>query len=83
MGLPFKDVERIKKEFQEEYFLKEPYSAYVNICGISRVGIKDKNAPTDQEKDFCISVRLRNPLPPDIGLPEEYQGVRVLVEVIG
>jgi len=53
------------------------------MCGISKVGIKDKNAPADQKDDFCISVGLRNPLPPDLSLPSEYQGVRVLVEVVG
>lgn len=83
MGIPFEDVERIKKEFQGEYLLRESYSEYVNMCGISTVGIKDKNAPADQEKDFCISVGLRSPLPPDLTLPTEYQGVRILVEVIG
>jgi len=83
VGLPFEDVERIKKEFQEEYFFRESYLAYVNMCGISTVGINDKNTPTDQEKDFCIYVGLRKPLPPDLTLPEEYKGVRVLVKEIG
>ena len=83
MGLPFEDVERIKKEFEKEYFFKEPFSAYVNMCGISRVGIKDKNAPAEQENDFCISVGLRNALPPNLVLPGEYQGVRVLMQLIG
>jgi hypothetical protein len=82
-GLSFEEVQRIKEEFQKEYFFKEPFSAHVNMCGISKVGIKDKNSPADQKDDFCISVGLRNPLPSDISLPSEYQGVRVLVQVIG
>lgn len=82
-GLSFEEVNRIKKEFQKEYFFKEPFSAYVNACGISKVGIKDKNAPTDQKDDFCIFVQLRSPLPANLSLPGEYQSVRVLVKVSG
>ena len=82
-GLSFKEVERIKKEFEREYFFKEPFSPHVNMCSISTVGIKDKNSPVDQRNDFCICIGLRNALPPDISLPSEYQGVRVLEEVIG
>lgn len=81
-GLSFEEIKRIKEEFQKEYSLKEPFLAHVNTCGISKVGIRDKNAPADQKEDFCISVELRNPLPSDIALPREYQGVRVLIEVI-
>lgn len=83
VGLSFEEVTQIKEEFQKEYFLKEPFSVYINMCSISTVGIKDKNAPADQKKYFCICVGLRNPLPSGISLPSEYQGVRVLVEVIG
>jgi len=82
-GLSFEEVKRIKEEFQKEYFFKEPFSAHVNMCSISKVGIKDKEYSVDQRDDFCISVGLRSPLPPDLSLPSEYQGVRVLVEVIG
>lgn len=82
-GLSFEEVKRIKEEFQKEYWFKEPFSVHVNMCGISKVGINDKNAPVDQKDDFCISVGLRNPLPLDISLPSEYQGVRVFVKVIG
>ena len=83
MGLSFEDVERIKKEFEKEYFFKEPFSAYVDMCGISKVGIKDENAPANQKNDFCISVGLRSPLPPNLVLPEEYKGARVFVRVSG
>ena len=83
MGLPFEDVERIKNEFEKEYLFKAPFSAYVNVNSISKVGIKDKNAPAEQKNDFCISVGLRNALPPDLVLPEEYQGVRVFLRVSG
>ena len=82
-GLSFEEVKRIKEEFQKEYFFKEPFSAHVNMCGISKVGIKDKKCSADQKNDFCISVGLRSPLPPDLLLPSEYHGVCVFVEVIG
>ena len=83
MGLSFGDIKRIKGEFENEYFFKEPFSAHVNMCGISKIGVLDKNSPTDEKDDLCISVGLREQLPLDLVLPEEYQGVRVLVRVIG
>lgn len=82
-GLSFEEVKRIKEGFQKEYFFKEPFSSYINMCSISKVGIKDKDALTDQKDNFCISVGLRNSLPANLSLPSEYQGVRVFVEVIG
>jgi len=81
------EVKRTKDEFQEEFgFFREgnPYSEWVNMCGISTVGIKDKNAPDDQKKNFCITVGLRTRhLPAGLSIPQEYHGVRVFVEEIG
>jgi len=83
MGLSSEYVNQVKEEFQEEYLFKEPlFSLYVNTCGISKVGIRDKNALIYQQDDFCISVGLRSPLPPDLLIPKEYRGVRVFVRVI-
>ncbi|MBI2121875.1 MAG: hypothetical protein HYT98_02015 [Candidatus Sungbacteria bacterium] len=85
MGLSFQEVERIKKQFERVYFFAAPYSEYVNMCGISKVSIKDKDkiAPIDEQGDFCISVGLCKPLPQGLSLPMKYCGVRVFPQVIG
>ena len=77
------EVKQIKKQFEQEYFLAQPYSEYVNMCGITKVGIKDKTAPVDTRDDLCIVVGLRKPLPKNLSLPSEYRGVKVFVQVIG
>lgn len=83
MGLPFREVKLTKKQFEEEYFFAKPWKEFVNSCGISKVGTKDKFAPIDEQGDWCISVGLRKSLPPGLSLPTEYQGVKVFAEVIG
>jgi len=76
----FQEVELVKKAFERE---DEPYWDYIATCGISQVGIKDKNATAAEKDDFCISIGLRCLLPPDIKLPNEYRGVKVLAQVVG
>ncbi|QQG45590.1 MAG: hypothetical protein HYW89_01545 [Candidatus Sungiibacteriota bacterium] len=83
MSLAFQEVERIKKQFEQEYFFAQPYSEYVNMCGIAKIGVRDKIVPIDVAGDFCILVGLRKPLPQNLSLPTEYQGVKVVVGVIG
>lgn len=84
MGLPIEEVRRIKKQFEKEYYFKEPYSRYVNMCGISRVDLQeDENAPEDEKQDLCIMVGLRKRLPKKLALPATYKGVRVYVKVYG
>ena len=83
MGLSGQDMLRIQGEFEKEYRIKEPLSDYRNMCGITRVCMHDKNAPADQKNDFCIYVGLYDTLPENLVLPEEYQGVRVFVNVVG
>ena len=83
MRFSLQKVKRIKKQFEKKYFFTKPYLEYVNACGISKVGIQDKTAPIDISGDYCISVRLRKPLPKNLSLPTEYQGVKVFVQVTG
>ncbi len=78
-----KEVTKIKEKFEEEYFFKAPFLEYVNMCGISAVGLQDKNAPPEEKDTLCISVGLRKPLEGNLWIPDEYQGVRVFVRVIG
>ena len=82
-------IKQIKQEFVNEYFLKEPYSQYMNMCAI-RVPNKERmredgNQENSEESidGLCLRVGLRTEPPADIEFPSEYKGVRVLYEVIG
>ena len=72
MGLAYNEVKKAKEDFEQQYFFSSPWNLYMNGCGISRVGI-----------DFCISVYLRQPFPPEVFLPEQHMGVRVVTRVVG
>lgn len=74
MKLSFVDVQRIKERFEKKCLFREPFSAYVNGCCI---------VPAGEKYRLHILVTLRKPLPPDLVLPEEYQGVKVAIEVVG
>lgn len=90
MGLKRNKLITIKKKFEEKYFLKEPYSNYVNGCGISKLRIAQmiigeeltlKKGETLE--DLCLSVTLEEQPPSDLELPKEYKGVRIFYEVVG
>lgn len=82
MGLSFEDVAKIKGEFEIEYWFCEPWIHYVNGCGISKVGTKDKmRKHVSESENWCMSVYLKKSLPADLFLPDVYKGVRVFVEV--
>lgn len=83
MGLSFNEVLERKERFEKAYFFTEPWIKYVNMCGISRVGIKEPDAPLQERDDYCISVGLISPLPPELSLPTTYEGVRICVQIIG
>jgi hypothetical protein len=76
--LSFKDVRRIRKAFQQEYF-PDPASSG---CRISQIGREDNNAPAAQQDDYCIMVELPALLPNGMVLPSEYEGVRILTQIL-
>jgi len=84
---PRDEIISIKKEFQKEYFLKEPYLQYVNGCGISRLGkVKQEDFKLKDGEtldDLCILVTLSKKAPKEVYLPSEYKGIRVFYEVVG
>jgi len=51
---------------------------YVAMTRIERVKTYDSGALCPQ--DSCIAVRLRKPLPEELGLPSQVNGVRVFIE---
>ena len=83
MGLPYQDVQRIKEEFVRRYYLVEPYLDYVRMCGISKVGLWDNAVSPDEKDDLCFVVGLLKQLPSALALPQEYEGVKVFVTVVG
>lgn len=88
MGLSMDEVRKIKKEYVQEYFFKEPYSNYINSCGISKLAIKNRNNNIKLEdgeelSDLCIGVGFEKEPPKDLDFPDKYKGVRVFYEVIG
>ena len=73
MALSSEEVKCIQQQFEQEYFYPKPYSKYVNAVAPRR----------DIDGDWYISVSLLEPLPLELSLPIEYQGVEVVVEVAG
>lgn len=76
-------VKRVKQEFQKEVCFTEPYSEYVNGCGITTIRQHDENVPENEMDDLCISVTLRKALPENLALPSVYKGVKVYSIVVG
>ena len=79
----FQQVSAIKEQFAQAYMFSEPWSDYVNMVGISKVGLLDDTAEDEEKEDACIGVGLLKPLPPDLVLPTEYQGVKVYLMATG
>lgn len=90
MGLSMTQLTQIKEEFQRKYFFSEPYSEYVNSCGISNLrvvqNIKKKSFDLRDEEsldDLCLSIMFKKEPPKDLDFPSEYKGLRVFYEVVG
>lgn len=64
----------------DEYFGKKPYDDYVNGVAISLVNHMKPEAPNGE--DHCVSVMLREELPPDLSIPNEKDGVKIYTEVV-
>ncbi|MFA6992562.1 MAG: hypothetical protein WC269_04790 [Candidatus Gracilibacteria bacterium] len=69
----------IKQEFVE---LHDPYVESIHTCGVSKVEVKDPQAPPTEHGDYCISVGITVPLPVGISFPDTYRGMRVFVRLI-
>jgi len=79
----------IKQEFEQNYFLQEPFSDYVNMVCISDLRMIQKRGERFDLKagetldDLCIDVGFRVQPPTELEFPAEYQGVTVFYVVIG
>jgi hypothetical protein len=76
-----KAAKAIQGRFIRQYVRKKPYAPYVNGCGLSKVGLSDRNQAV--KGDFCIIVRLLRPLPRNLKLPSQFEGMKVLARVVG
>lgn len=83
MTFTFQEVERVKEQFVQEYFLVRPYSEYINMCATGKFVVNDKLIPINEDGEWRIFVGLCKSLPQDLSLPTEYHGVKVVVQVIG
>ena len=88
MGLTYDEVRMIKKDFSEDIFHKDPYSKYMNTCGISKISIMVDEEDIDLKKDetlddFCISVGFEAEPPKDMMFPSEYKGIRIFYKTVG
>lgn len=89
MGLKRDKLITIKKEFEQKYLLKKPYSNYVNGCGISNLkiiqmfGEKFSLKKGETLEDLCLSVTFKEQPPNELELPKEYKDIRVFYEIIG
>ncbi len=72
MGIGFSDAERIIGAFFKEYAQKAPFDQYVNGAGIE-----------EENSVEIIRVYLREPLPPELNLPETYENIPVRSVVVG
>ena len=83
-----KDVKVVLDDYVKEYMLTSPYDKYVNLVGISTVGLqKGKYGKSSDStlEELCLSVGFRENPPKKIRkeLPEVYKGVLVFYELIG
>ncbi|GEM_PF-5430062 len=69
-GKSFEEVKEIKERFSSEYFRK----GGMNGCGIG----------WDQDGNYCIKVNFETQADmKNSGVPDEYEGVKVVKAVIG
>lgn len=90
MELSFDEAKKVKKEFVEEYLLREPFKEYLNSVGISNIRLMTKHTnramalkENETLDDLCLSATFRKTPPQDVQFPEIYQGVRVFYKVVG
>lgn len=73
MKLSQKEIGQIQKRFEKKYSVS---------CGISKVGIRDKDAPPNQKDDFCLVATFYKKHKLLKKLPKRFEGVRVFVEIV-
>lgn len=90
MTIMYEKVQAIYAEFQQEYRAIAKYivTGIIRLAVIEhkrqgKLGPASQNVvgkpiePSDDRKEFCISVNIYSALPSGLTLPEEYKGVRL------
>lgn len=72
----------IQQAFAQIYMFPIKWHDYVRFCSVTQIGILDRNASDEEKNNFCLRVGILKPLPPDMSIPSEYQGLRIFVEII-
>ena len=72
----YDDVCQIKRNFESVYLNQRPWGDYIVGCGITGGGRGSNGG-------YRIKVNLRSGPPTGLSLPSEYQGVEIIIEVVG
>lgn len=82
----YRQVEKVRDKFIEEYFTGTKYEQYYSGCGISKLfqmqSITRPRVKKEHLEDLCLSVLLRSKEPME-ELPDKYMGVSVYYRVTG
>ena len=82
------DVSKIKESFSARYAGTSPFNEYIIGVGVSklRIALEDdqrETLPAQSLDDLCLMVMLHKEPQIALGLPESYEGVRVIYRVTG
>lgn len=76
-------AKEIKRRFVNEHLGEALSLSLMSSCAITQLGIvRPKETPRNQRDNFCIRIELREPLPSGISFPDDYGGLRVIVDVV-
>lgn len=70
------EVKKAQKEVQQAYFYSNGFSDYVKAVGVSIVGVNDDTVQ-EGRGDYCLKVDLKQPLPENLKIPSEHNGVKI------
>jgi hypothetical protein len=64
-----------------ELYNAPPLDGYISFFALSTVGAESADSPESERADACIVVRLREPLPREVEIPAEFEGVKVFAKI--
>ena len=88
MNQTLEEVGRIRTSFYTEFAEKPPYSEYIATVEVSS-GLMDAaqwnffSTRKNTLENLCLRVILREEPPQDLGLPSDYQGLKVSYSILG